>query len=291
MVSIITINYNGFKDTCELIESLRKYETYPFEIIVVDNASDDRDGEKLKKLYNGLTVVCSDTNLGFAGGNNLGYQYAKGDYILYMNNDMVIKSPFLQTLVQRLESSNTIGLVSPKIKYTYAPDTIQYAGYTPMVPLFIRNNLIGVNQIDKGQFDVACKTAFVHGACMLTSKKIIEKTGLMTEVYFLFYEELDWSIQLQNKGYEVWFEPACCVYHKESRTIKRGTPLRQYYLTRSRLIFARRNYRGYNKYLSCLYQALISFPKNALICVMHFQWQMAIAYFKGTLAGLTDKIK
>ena len=83
MVSIITINYNGWQDTCELIASLKQFETYPYEVIVVDNASRGDDVERIRSMYPEVLVVCSDRNLGFAGGNNWGYNYAQGDYILF----------------------------------------------------------------------------------------------------------------------------------------------------------------------------------------------------------------
>lgn len=288
MVSIIIVNYNGYKDTCELIDSLKKYETYPFEIIVVDNASAGKDLDLLKDKYADIVPVTSSRNLGFAGGNNLGYEYSKGDYILYINNDVLVKSSFLQILIDRLNSDPKIAAVSPKIKYTYAPNIIQYAGYTPMSPITIRNHMIGEKQVDTGQYNVAIKTAFLHGACMLTSRYILEKVGKMSNVFFLFYEELDWSLFLQRRGYEVWYEPAAVIFHKESMSIPKNTPLRQFYLTRSRLIFSRRNAKGKIKYLVCLYQILMSFPKNILICVCHFEWKMLIANCKGIYRGLLD---
>ncbi|MCD8267291.1 MAG: glycosyltransferase family 2 protein, partial [Parabacteroides sp.] len=178
------------------------------------------------------------------------------EYILYMNNDMTITGPFLKTLVNRLQSSESIGLVSPKIKYEHHPDIIQYAGYTFMHPIRISNHLIGVNQKDRGQYDQATPTAYAHGACMLTPREIIENAGMMTNIYFLFYEEIDWSIQLRRAGYEIWYEPKAQVLHKESMTIKRGTPQRLYYLTRSRILFTQRNYTSIKKpllyYINCL---------------------------------------
>lgn len=290
MVSIITINYNGFKETCELIDSLRLYEDYPYEIIVVDNNSPNGDGRRLKETFPELTIICSDKNLGFSGGNNLGYKYARGEYILYMNNDMTISGPFLKTLVKRFQSEERIGLVSPKIKYEHHPDTIQYAGYTPMHPVRISNNLIGVNQKDKGQYDQPSPTAYAHGACMLTSREVIEKAGMMTEIYFLFYEEIDWSIQLKRAGYKIWYEPGACVLHKESMTAKRGTPLRLYFLTRSRLLFTRRNLASFTKITALLYQLLIVIPKNIILYSAHGQKDMLISFIKGSYHGFTNKI-
>lgn len=156
IVSIITINYNGFKDTCEFIDSLSENETYPYELIVVDNASEVNEAKKLQDIYPGIRVIRSDKNLGFAGGNNLGYRYASGFYVLYMNNDMIVKTPFLKSLIDRLDDS-CVGLVSPKIRYSYAPDIIQYAGYTEMTSITIRNQLIGTGEKDTGQDNQARK--------------------------------------------------------------------------------------------------------------------------------------
>ena len=214
MVSIITINYNGFEHTCEFIDSLSENETYPYELIVVDNASEINEAKKLQDIYPDIQVIRSDRNLGFAGGNNLGYRYASGFYILYMNNDMIVKTPFLKPLIDRLDDS-CVGVVSPKIRYSYALDIIQYAGYTAMTSVTIRNQLIGTGEKDTGQYDQARETAFAHGACMLTTKTVIEKVGKMTEAYFLFYEELDWSLQIRQAGYSVWYEPASTVFNKE----------------------------------------------------------------------------
>lgn len=289
-VSIITINYNGYKDTCEFIDSLFKNETYPFEIIIIDNASKNNEGERLKKKYPNVKVICSTFNLGFAGGNNLGYKSAISEYILFMNNDMIVKTPFLQPLIDRLNSSSDIGLVSPKIKYTYAPDTIQYAGYTELSAITLRNNLIGLNKKDVGQYDIAIPTASVHGSCMLSSREIIEKAGKMTDIYFLFYEEHDWSHQMRNAGFKSWYEPTSCVYHKESMTIKRGTPSRLYHLTRARMLFARRNRKGANKILSCVYQCTVTLIKQSAQYIAKRKWSMLPALWKGMFNAFTVKI-
>ena len=203
---------------------------------------------------------------------------------------MTITAPFLKTLVKRFQSRKKTGLVSPKIKYEHHPDIIQYAGYTPMHPIRISNNLIGVNQKDEGQYDEPSPTAYAHGACMLTSRKVIEKVGMMTEIYFLFYEEIDWSIQIKRAGYEIWYEPGACVLHKESMTAKRGTPLRLYYLTRSRLLFTRRNSIFYLKTVALLYQLSIVIPKNIILYSIHGDKNMLSSFIKGSFHGFTHKI-
>lgn len=291
MVSIITINYNGYNDTSELIDSLYKNEHVDFEVIVVDNASKENEAIKLAERYPKIKAVRSEVNLGFAGGNNLGYDNASGDYILFMNNDMVVKEPFIEPLIRRFESSDTIGLLSPKIKYYYAPGTIQYAGFTGFSKIALRTSLIGEKCNDDGHFDTATVTASTHGACMFTSRALINKVGRMTDIYFLFYEEHDWSLRFREAGYQVWYEPESCVYHKESMTIKRGTPSRLYYLSRARVIFTRRNTSGFNKLVSCAYLLCFSLPKQMLEFTLKGQWQMVKSGFTGFCNGFKLKLK
>jgi len=114
LVSIITINYNGYTDTIDFISSLKEHETFPYEVIIVDNASTSLVHSKTQKelLFSkykespNISLVFSEKNLGFAGGNNLGYTKAKGNFILFMNNDMLLGAPFLENMVNRLKTSN-----------------------------------------------------------------------------------------------------------------------------------------------------------------------------------------
>jgi len=87
----------------------------------------------------------------------------------------------------------------------------------------------------------------------MVKRSVIEKVGMMPECFFLYYEELDWSMMISRAGYEIWYEPACTIYHKESQTTGQNSPLRTYYITRNRLLFVKRNYQGINKYLSYIY--------------------------------------
>ena len=114
-ISFITICYNGFKDTCELIESLhKKLKSVSYEIIVVDNASREDEAAKIHELYPTVISIRSNENGGFSGGNNIGIRAAKGKYIFLINNDTYIESDEIAYLVERLESRPEIGGVSPK---------------------------------------------------------------------------------------------------------------------------------------------------------------------------------
>ena len=232
-LSIITINYNGLKDTCELIDSI------PFndelEVIVVDNDSKKDEASVISAKYPQVIVIRSPQNLGFAGGNNLGIKAARGKYLFFINNDTIFKEVNIQALIDRLESSPKIAVVCPKIRFSWGNHPIQFAGYTPLSRFTMRNRSIGFGEKDHGQYDTAHPTPYAHGAAMLVKRSAIEKVGLMPECYFLYYEELDWSMMFTRAGYSIWYEPACTIYHKESQSTGQQSPLKAYYLTRNRL--------------------------------------------------------
>ncbi len=250
-VSIITINYNGLEDTCALIESIPFNED--MEVIVVDNASNNQEADIIAQRYPQVKVIKSERNLGFAGGNNLGIQAAKGKYLFLVNNDTVFKDFNIQTLIDRMESSSEIGIVCPKIRFAWSNNPIQFTGYTPLSKVSVRNRAIGFGEDDHGQYDTAHPTPYAHGATMLIRRDAIDKVGLMPECYFLYYEELDWSMMFTRAGYQIWYEPKCTIYHKESQSTGQDSPLRTYYLTRNRLLLVRRNPQEFNKTLAYIY--------------------------------------
>jgi len=283
-ISIITVNYNGLKDTCELIESLEKYVSLPYEIIVVDNASKKNEADILQQKYPHIITIRSEKNLGFSGGNNLGISKAKGKYIFLLNNDTFIEDDTFHYLIKKLESCPKIGAVSPKIKFAFPPRNIQFAGYIPLSQITLRNDLIGFGESDNKQFDTPIRTPYCHGAAMMVKKEVIEKVGYMPEIYFLYYEELDWSTQIGKAGYELWYEPRCTVYHKESQSTGQQSYLRTFYLIRNRLLYAWRNRYGVTRWIAVLYQLFIAAPKNSMIFLLKGRNDLVKAVFKGIYA-------
>ena len=278
-ISIITINYNGLSDTCALIESI------PFndkmEVIVVDNASTNDEASEISQRFPYVKTIKSDKNLGFAGGNNLGIKAAKGKYLFIINNDTIFKNFNIQPLIGRLESSKTIGIVCPKIRFVWANNPIQFAGYTPLSRITIRNQAIGFGEEDRGQYEKAHPTPYAHGAAMLIKREAIEKVGLMPECYFLYYEELDWSMMFARAGYEIWYEPASIIYHKESQSTGQNSPLRTYYITRNRLLLVKRNWSGLTKYLSYIYLIAIVGTRDFFKYALLGKVRLANAVLKG----------
>jgi len=254
-LSIITVNFNGLADTCAFIDSIisRHIEA---EVIVVDNGSKADEAAIIAQRYPMSTVksIRSEENLGFAGGNNLGIEASTGDYLLFLNNDTELKDDWnTDALIRRLQSDERIGMVCPKIRFAWDTCPIQFAGYTPLSRITMRNRGIGYEEEERGQYNTAHPTPYAHGAAMVVKRAAMEEVGLMPDCYFLYYEEYDWSMMFRRAGYEIWYEPACTIYHKESKSTGKNSPLKTYYITRNRLLFAKRNIPVCYRYFTYFY--------------------------------------
>ena len=282
ILSIVTVNYNGYKDTCELIDSIPFEDS--MEVIVVDNGSTEDEASILQTKFPHIKAIRSNQNLGFAGGNNVGIKAATGKYIFLINNDTIFKEYNPHILINRLELSPKIGMVCPKIRFAWGNNPIQFSGYTPLSPITVRNKAIGFGEEDKGQYDSSRQTPYAHGAAMMLKREVIDKVGLMPECYFLYYEELDWSMMITRAGYEIWYEPASTIYHKESQSTGQNSPLRTYYITRNRLLLVKRNIKGIQRYLAYAYLQIIVATRDILKYIIKGQTDL----LKATTKGLRD---
>ena len=284
-ISVITVNYNGMNDTCALLDCFTFTEE-DMEVIVVDNGSKHGAAAVIARKHPQAKVIEAGENLGFAGGNNLGIRNAHGRLLYLVNNDTEINVADIYKLADKLESSEKTGMVCPKIKFFFDNHKIQFAGFTPLSHVTFRNKGIGYGETDHGQYDKPCKTPYAHGAAMMVKKEAINKVGMMPECYFLYYEELDWSMMMRRGGYEIWYEPSATVLHKESQTTGAESPLKTYYITRNRLLFVKRNATEY-RLLSYMYMIFIVGTRDILKFSLKGRTKMA----KATLKGIVDFIK
>ena len=282
LLSIVTVNYNGYKDTCELIDTIPFNED--MEVIVVDNGSYENEASMLQTKYPHIKAIRSDQNLGFAGGNNLGIKAAKGEYLYLVNNDTVFNIFNPEVLIKRLYNSTRIGMVCPKIRFAWDNNPIQFAGYTSLSSITVRNRAIGFGEEDKGQYDTPHQTPYAHGAAMMLKREVIDKVGLIPECYFLYYEELDWSMMITRAGYEIWYEPASTIYHKESQSTGQNSPLRTYYITRNRLLLVKRNFTGLKKYIAYVYLQMFVAIRDILKYIIRGRKDL----LKATTKGIRD---
>ena len=148
----------------------------------------------------------------------------------------------------------------------------------------MRNRSIGFSETDNGQYDTPHPTPYAHGAAMMVKREVIDKAGQMPECFFLYYEELDWSMMIRRAGFDIWYDSACTIFHKESQTTGQNSPLRTYYITRNRIVFARRNIKRPLRYLTYLYLIGVVAVRDLLRYLLQRRPDLA----KATIRGLRD---
>ena len=259
-VSIVTINYNSLEDTLLFLESIESsvpFSNLELEVIIVDNASRVSPKDALKD-YPWVTLVESKHNLGFAGGNNLGVMESDGDYLFFVNNDTELNLIDLEELIDQYRANPDYGLLTPVI--LNEDGTVQYAGYTDLNTLTGRNKLI--SQLDKKEG--IQDTSFPHGAAMLISRKNLERVGLMSENYFLYYEELDWGSRIKSAGLKIGVCLSSKIVHKESVSVGKVSECKLYFMTRNRILYARKHFTTVERFIFSMFFFLVSTPKSLI---------------------------
>ncbi len=289
LVSIISVNYNQSEITCLMLQSLQKV-TYPnIEVIVVDNGSPKDNPKIISERFPNTILIESKKNLGFAGGNNLAIPVCKGEYLLFLNNDTEVEPGFIEPLVRLLQENPQIGMVSPRIQYFHTPQTLQFAGFTPISAITIRNAAIGFGEKDNGQYSYTCETGSIFGAAMLVPKKIIDEVGVMDPYFFLYYEEHDWAHRIQKAGFKIYYCGESLVLHKESISTVKNSYLQIFYINRNRILFSRRNNTGLTLLLSLLFLYVIAGTKGILLYLLKGEFKLAKAILDAEIWNIVNR--
>jgi len=244
-VSIVILNWNSYQVTLDCLLSLRKMDYRNFEVVLVDNGSVDESPARLQENVPEIRLIRNATNLGFAGGCNVGIRDAlcRGtDYVLLLNNDTIVAPDFLSQLVRVAESDEKIGAVSPKILFFDHPDRLNYAGGEHRRwRLFPK--VFGLRQLNDGRYDKIREVSFLTGCAFLIKANAVRKIGVLEEVYFHFYEDIEWTLRVLNAGYKAMYVPSAVIWHKEHYVTDRnqGNGFIEFQLARANMIFARKH--------------------------------------------------
>ena len=288
LISIIAINYNSANDTVEFLDTVFKTSYPSKEVIVVDNASRENPEQLIKERFPLVTFIRSETNLGFAGGNNLGIKSSRGKYLFFLNNDTLLPANFFEPIISFMDANSDVGMASPKILYS-DDKTIQYVGSVGINPYTGRGKRIAIQEEDKGQYDQCYQTDLAHGAAVVVPRSVIEKVGPKPEEYFLYYEEHDWCEQVKRAGFKVYYIGTSKILHKGSVSIGGlDSPLKVYYLTRNRLLFMRRNFKGVPLFSGLAFFFVFTLPKQTLSFLLRGKIKLLNSFYNGVVWNLRN---
>ncbi len=295
-VFVVVLNYKGRDDTKACTLSLLNSSYKEKEIVLVDNHSCDGSADFFRELFPRIIVLETGSNLGYAGGNNVGVRYALqqgADAILILNNDTVLKSDCIEKFVEesKLHPKSVLG---GRVYYYDDPKVMQEFGG-------IWDNGRGkFRNVPHQDFDanVSHNLDFVTGCALFVPREIFEVAGLIEESFFLYYEEIDWCFQVRRKGYFCTYVPSPILWHKESRSFATPKPPQSYFQWRNRILFIERNFS--RKYY--IFWMLTKFPHrfclllikmgvkhlDSLIFKSSYEKRVSLLSYKASLKGIYD---
>lgn len=237
-VTILILNYNNWSDTYECLKSLKGLAYDNYQILVVDNGSDQKPEQSL-----GVSVIYNQDNLGFSGGNNVGIKEAlkkDSDYILLLNNDTTVEKDFLKKMIEVGENDFEAGILGSKIYFYNQPNKIWFAGGV-IAPFKIKGYHLGLNEKDKGQYEETDLVDYITGCCMLIKREVIDTIGYLDEDYFLYYEDSDYCWRARKAGFKCLMAPQAKIYHKCSVGLGEASPTYVYYHIRNAFLMVKKN--------------------------------------------------
>ena len=298
-VAIVIVNWNTYKLTRSCIVSLNKCVHKNFEIFLVDNNSSDYSVEKLKKEFKDLHFILNNENTGFCKANNQAIKKIlsknKFNFIMLLNSDTEVSPFFIKPLIDTFKSNEKIGAVQPLILNWSDKSTIwKYEGDI--------NRTFGItshrnkNKIFSDE-KMKSYTDWASGCCVFTTPSIFKEVGLFDEIFFAYYEDVDWSIRLKKHNYLIALSKLSEVYHHESGSSKflkkqnEGylSPKSHYYNFRNHIIFLRKHKSDYNSLGIVIFQ-LLKITQFSLYFILRFRKKKFINLWKGVYDGLRIKI-
>lgn len=296
---LVILNWNNGVDTVECLDSLLNCRPMPERVVAVDNGSVDdslalisnwREQSSSKTDANWLTIIEAGSNLGFAGGSNLGIRHlldkTSVTHVMLLNNDTVVSESFFADLSDAIDHAPNAGVIGPTIREDPARDRVWYAGGTeyPFRAL-VQHGLSVPGSTEPRDTD------FVTGCAMVISRSVAESVGVLAECYFpAYFEDGDYCHRAKDAGFRVMYAPGPVVYHKVGSTVRAANLDLHltYHKNRLRVIYARRNYRGATKLAALSYLAITK-PVRAVVETLKGRPRDGWAVITGAFAGFAAR--
>ncbi len=221
-VSIVVLTWNGKSLTRQCLKSLSSVEYDNYSVLVVDNGSEDGTADDLKHEFPDVAFLKLPENYGYAGGNNRGFDYLMENeppqFVLFLNNDTLVKPQFLNHLVEGIKKFGSDNIYSPMIMYADMPDRIWYGGgHINLWTGIIRHT--GIRKTASEYHPVSGKTDFVSGCCLMISSQLFRELDGFDERFNMYSEDVDLCLRARQKGSYCFVIPGAVIYHKVSATI------------------------------------------------------------------------
>jgi GT2 family glycosyltransferase len=247
-LSIIIVNRNTKGLLLDCVESV--YKTVPplsFEVIVVDNGSTDGSVEELNHSFPGVECIKNSGNLGFAKANNQAIRRSAGRYVALLNTDTVLTPGALDTIVKFMDADGKAGISGGQLLNGDGSLQNSIANIPTLATELLNKSLLKLlfpkrYPGKKNRFERPTEVESVIGACMVVSRKAMEKTGLLDESYFFFLEETDWCLAMKKNGFKVFFLPGARIYHLQGQTAKKNLAAARVEYWKSRYVFFSKHY-------------------------------------------------
>lgn len=215
--SIIVLNWNGKRFLAACLGSLREQGFRNFEVVFVDNGSNDGSVQFVSEHFPEVRIVPLPQNVGFCGGNNEGIRQSRGEWIVLLNNDTELVPGFLDALNRAISLFPDAGMFACKMLFAHDRSTIDNCGFT--VSSAGTAQEIGRNEIDRGQYGPELEPFGPSGGAGVYSRRMLETISLLDDDFFLIYEDFDLAMRARLSGYRCVFVPEALVYHKYRSTL------------------------------------------------------------------------
>ena len=298
-LSIIIVSYNTKELLIGCLSSiLKSLENVDFEIIVVDNHSEDGSTKEVQTRFPQVRLIENQNNKGFAAANNQGLREMRGEFALLLNPDTIVGEEAIDKMVEFMKENDDVGILGPKI---INPDgSLQASAFS--YPTLIDDIILGFrsNLFFTGKFishyhsrlyhlpDHPFRVDWVSGACLMIRKKTIEDIGLLDERLFLFAEDLDWCLRAKNGGWKVIYFPRACIVHYGGQSTKKNLQMKIWSFYFKRFYFAKK-YRG--RFSMGFLKFVPFFELLAKMCIVKMKRRMDHYEKENRLLGYKKSIK
>ncbi len=282
-VLVLILNYKRADDTIECLQSVQKLDYENYDLLVIDNASEDGSLGKIRNRFPQIMLTGNPANLGYAGGNNVGIRYGleRGyGYIFVLNNDAVVTPSTLRKLVEVAEKNPDATIVAPKVFFYDQPKIINSFG-TRIDWFRLRSHVDAYGHEDNGAFDQIVEKEIIPGAALLLKKRLFEAVGMFNEDLFLLHEDADLCLRNIKKGFSNMLVPDAVVYHKISKTLSAYPFLSAYYSVRNMLYLSRWHASFWNRLKCKLGLTLLMIKKSFIFLTRPSEKEKILGFFAG----------